>query len=224
MKSMKGKLKFITILAISAVLSISIVGCSNSKSNEKVKEDNTKKQTEEKFDEKDLPEVTIKVKDYGTMKGVLYPNKAPNTVNNFIALANSGFYDNLTFHRVIKDFMIQGGDPEGTGTGGPGYSIKGEFSSNGFDNDLKHTEGVLSMARARDKDSGGSQFFIMTKDSPHLDGDYAAFGKITEGLDVLHKIEDVKTDSNDKPLNEVKIESIKVDTKGKEYKEPEKIK
>lgn len=224
MKSMKGKLKFITILAISAVLSISIVGCSNSKSNEKVKEDNTKKQTEEKIDEKDLPEVTIKVKDYGTMKGVLYPNKAPNTVNNFIALANSGFYDNLTFHRVIKDFMIQGGDPEGTGMGGPGYSIKGEFSSNGFDNDLKHTEGVLSMARARDKDSGGSQFFIMTKDSPHLDGDYAAFGKITEGLDVLHKIEDVKTDSNDKPLNEVKIESIKVDTKGKEYKEPEKIK
>ncbi|MGV3074333.1 peptidylprolyl isomerase [Clostridium baratii] len=224
MKSMKGKLKFITILAISTVLSISIVGCSNSKSNEKVKEDNTKKQTEEKIDEKDLPEVTIKVKDYGTMKGVLYPNKAPNTVNNFIALANSGFYDNLTFHRVIKDFMIQGGDPEGTGTGGPGYSIKGEFSSNGFDNDLKHTEGVLSMARARDKDSGGSQFFIMTKDSPHLDGDYAAFGKITEGLDVLHKIEDVKTDSNDKPLNEVKIESIKVDTKGKEYKEPEKIK
>lgn len=224
MKNMKGKLKFIAILAISAVLSISIVGCSNSKSNEKVKEDNTKKQTEGKFDEKDLPEVTIKVKDYGTMKGVLYPNKAPNTVNNFIALANSGFYDNLTFHRVIKDFMIQGGDPEGTGIGGPGYSIKGEFSSNGFDNDLKHTEGVLSMARARDKDSGGSQFFIMTKDSPHLDGDYAAFGKITEGLDVLHKIEDVKTDSNDKPLNEVKIESIKVDTKGKEYKETEKIK
>ncbi|MDU4910662.1 peptidylprolyl isomerase [Clostridium baratii] len=221
---MKGKLKFITILAISAVLSISIVGCSNSKSNEKVKEDNTKKQTEEKIDEKDLPEVTIKVKDYGTMKGVLYPNKAPNTVNNFIALANSGFYDNLTFHRVIKDFMIQGGDPEGTGMGGPGYSIKGEFSSNGFDNDLKHTEGVLSMARARDKDSGGSQFFIMTKDAPHLNGDYAAFGKITEGLDVLHKIEEVKTDSNDKPLNEVKIESIKVDTKGKEYKEPEKIK
>ncbi|MGG7210440.1 peptidylprolyl isomerase [Clostridium baratii] len=221
---MKGKLKFITILAISAVLSISIVGCSNSKSNEKVKEDNTKKQTEEKIDEKDLPEVTIKVKDYGTMKGVLYPNKAPNTVNNFIALANSGFYDNLTFHRVIKDFMIQGGDPEGIGTGGPGYSIKGEFSSNGFDNDLKHTEGVLSMARARDKDSGGSQFFIMTKDSSHLDGDYAAFGTITEGLDVLHKIEDVKTDPNDKPLNEVKIESIKVDTKGKEYKEPEKIK
>ena len=213
MKSMKGKLN-----------SISIVGWSNSKSNEKVKEDNTKKQTEEKIDEKDLPEVTIKVKDYGTMKGVLYPNKAPNTVNNFIALANSGFYDNLTFHRVIKDFMIQGGDPEGTGMGGPGYSIKGEFSSNGFDNDLKHTEGVLSMARARDKDSGGSQFFIMTKDAPHLNGDYAAFGKITEGLDVLHKIEEVKTDSNDKPLNEVKIESIKVDTKGKEYKEPEKIK
>ncbi|CUP64847.1 peptidyl-prolyl isomerase [Clostridium baratii] len=224
MKSMKGKLKFITILTIFAVLSISIVGCSNSKANEKSKGDNTSKQTEEKIDEKDLPVVTIKVKDYGTMKGVLYPNKAPNTVNNFIALANSGFYDNLTFHRVIKDFMIQGGDPEGNGTGGPGYSIKGEFSSNGFDNDLKHTEGVLSMARARDKDSGGSQFFIMTKDSPHLDGDYAAFGKITEGLDVLHKIEDVKTDSNDKPLNEVKIESIKVDTKGKEYKEPEKIK
>lgn len=224
MKSMKGKLKFIFILAISTILSISIVGCSNSKANEKSKGDNTSKQTEEKIDEKDLPVVTIKVKDYGTMKGVLYPNKAPNTVNNFIDLANSGFYDNLTFHRVIKDFMIQGGDPEGNGTGGPGYSIKGEFSSNGFDNDLKHTEGVLSMARARDKDSGGSQFFIMTKDSPHLDGDYASFGKITEGLDVLNKIEDVKTDSNDKPLNEVKIESIKVDTKGKEYKEREKIK
>lgn len=224
MKSIKGKLKFIFVLTISAVVSIAIVGCSNSSSKEKAKGDSTTKQTEEKIDEKDLPVVTIKVKDYGTMKGVLYPNKAPNTVNNFIALANSGFYDNLTFHRVIKDFMIQGGDPEGTGMGGPGYSIKGEFSTNGFDNDLKHTEGVLSMARARDKNSGGSQFFIMTKDAPHLDGDYAAFGKITEGLDVLHKIEDVKTDSNDKPLNEVKIESIKVDTKGKEYKEPEKIK
>ena len=154
----------------------------------------------------------------------LFADKAPITVGNFKKLVDKKFYDGTIFHRIIKDFMIQGGDPEGTGTGGPGYSIKGEFSSNGFDNDLKHTEGVLSMARARYKDSGGSQFFIMTKDSSHLDGDYAAFGTITEGLDVLHKIEDVKTDLNDKPLNEVKIESIKVDTKGKEYKEPEKIK
>ncbi|MGL4571404.1 MAG: peptidylprolyl isomerase [Clostridium sp.] len=223
MRKKSLKLKVILVVAL-GVLAMSIAGCSNEKAKENVKEDNKPKQTEEKIDEKDLPVVTIKVKDFGTMKGVLYPNKAPNTVNNFIELANSGFYNNLTFHRVIKDFMIQGGDPEGTGMGGPGYSIKGEFTSNGFDNDLKHTEGVLSMARSQSKDSGGSQFFVMTADAPHLDGDYAAFGKITEGLDVLHKIESVKTDKNDKPITEVKIESIKVDTKGKEYKAPDKIK
>ena len=223
MRKKSLKLKVILVVAL-GVLAMSIAGCSNEKAKENVKEDNKPKQTEEKIDEKDLPVVTIKVKDFGTMKGVLYPNKAPNTVNNFIELANSGFYNNLTFHRVIKDFMIQGGDPDGTGMGGPGYSIKGEFTSNGFDNDLKHTEGVLSMARSQSKDSGGSQFFVMTADAPHLDGDYAAFGKITEGLDVLHNIESVKTDKNDKPITEVKIESIKVDTKGKEYKAPDKIK
>ena len=224
MKNMKGKLKFIAILAISAVLSVSIVGCSNSKSNEKVKEDNTKNQTEEKIDEKDLPEVTIKVKDYGTMKGVLYPNKAPNTVNNFIALANSGFYDGLTIHRIVKGFVLQGGDPKGTGTGGPGYSIKGEFSSNGVENDIKHEEGVLSMARSQDPDSAGSQFFIVTKEAPHLDGQYAAFGKVAKGLDVVHEIEKISVGANDKPVEDVVIESIKVDTKGIEYKEPEKVK
>lgn len=223
MRKKSLKLKVILVVAL-GVLAMSIAGCGNEKVKENVKEDNKPKQTEEKIDEKDLPVVTIKVKDFGTMTGVLYPNKAPNTVNNFIELANSGFYNNLTFHRVIKDFMIQGGDPDGTGMGGPGYSIKGEFTSNGFDNDIKHTEGILSMARSQSKDSGGSQFFVMTADAPHLDGDYAAFGKITEGLDVLHNIESVKTDKNDKPISEVKIESIKVDTKGKEYKAPEKIK
>ena len=172
----------------------------------------------------ELPIATIEVKNYGTITAELYPQKAPNTVNNFISLANSGYYDGLTFHRVIKDFMNQGGCPEGTGTGGPGYSIKGEFSDNGYKfNDLKHTSGVLSMARANDPDSAGSQFFIMAEDAPHLDGKYAAFGKVTNGMDVVEAINSVKTSSNDKPVNGVIIEEIRVDTKGVEYKEPEKL-
>ena len=153
----------------------------------------------------------------------LYPEIAPNTVNNFISLANKGFYNGLIFHRVISGFMIQGGDPDGRGTGGPGYSIKGEFSSNGFENNLKHTVGVLSMARSMMPDSAGSQFFIMHADSPHLDGDYAAFGKVTNGLDIVDKIATTRTGWGDKPIEEQKIESIVIDTKGVTYPEPEKL-
>ena len=167
----------------------------------------------------ELPIATIVVKDYGTIEAELYPSKAPNTVNNFISLANSGFYDGLTFHRIIDGFMIQGGDPEGNGTGGPGYSIAGEFSSNGYtENDLKHTDGVLSMARARSKDSAGSQFFIMLDDAPHLDGHYAAFGRVTSGMDVAHDIEVAGTSNGP-----VVIESMTVNTYGIEYSAPDVI-
>ncbi len=155
--------------------------------------------------------VTITMEDGGVMKGELYPDIAPITVENFKKLADEKFYDGLIFHRVIKGFMIQGGDPLGTGTGGPGYSIKGEFAQNGVKNDLKHTRGVLSMARAMDPDSAGSQFFIMHKDAPHLDGAYAAFGKITEGLDVLDRIAGVRTDWSDRPLEEQQISSVIVE-------------
>ena len=156
--------------------------------------------------------VTITMKDGGVMSGELYPDIAPITVENFFKkLADEKFYDGLTFHRIIKGFMIQGGDPEGTGMGGPGYTIKGEFTSNGVQNDLKHTRGVLSMARTMDPDSAGSQFFIMHQDAPHLDGEYAAFGKITEGLDVLDRIASVKTNWSDQPWEEQVIESIRVE-------------
>ena len=151
------------------------------------------------------------MKDGGVMSGELYPDIAPITVENFKKLADEKFYDGLTFHRIIKGFMIQGGDPEGTGMGGPGYTIKGEFASNGVQNDLKHTRGVLSMARTMDPDSAGSQFFIMHQDAPHLDGEYAAFGKITEGLDVLDRIASVKTNWSDQPWEEQVIESIRVE-------------
>ena len=169
------------------------------------------------------PTFVITMADGREMKGELYPETAPQSVGNFIALANSGFYDGLIFHRVIPGFMIQGGDPKGTGIGGPGYHIKGEFAMNGVKNPLKHTYGVLSMARSMMPDSAGSQFFIMTSDSPHLDGQYAAFGKVLEGMDVVDKIAAVKTDGNDRPLTEQKIASIRVDTKGEEYPEPDKL-
>ena len=168
------------------------------------------------------PEVTIIMESGSRMIGKLYPDIAPNTVKNFISLANSGFYDGLIFHRVIPGFMIQGGDPEGTGMGGPGYSIKGEFKSNGFDNPLAHTLGVLSMARSMMPNSAGSQFFIMVADAPHLDGDYAAFGKITENVESAVKISQVPRDRYDRPLKEQKIASIRVETFGEEYTEPEK--
>lgn len=156
------------------------------------------------------PIVTIQMKDGGVMKAELYPDIAPITVQNFVDLAAKGFYNGLIFHRVISDFMIQGGDPEGTGMGGPGYSIKGEFSANGVKNDLKHTRGVLSMARASDPDSAGSQFFIMHADYPYLDGQYAAFGKLIEGIEVVDKIASVRTDYNDRPLEPQQIEFMTV--------------
>ena len=169
------------------------------------------------------PVVTITMENGDVMKAELYPEIAPNTVNNFISLVNKGFYDGLIFHRVINGFMIQGGCPNGNGMGGPGYTIKGEFSQNGFANDLKHTEGVLSMARAMHPDSAGSQFFIMHKTSPHLDGAYAAFGKITDGMDVVNRIAEEDTDYSDRPLDEQKIKSMTVDTLGVTYPEPEKM-
>ena len=169
------------------------------------------------------PIVTFEMENGDIMKAELYPEIAPNTVNNFISLVQNGFYDGLIFHRVIRGFMIQGGCPDGTGMGGPGYTIKGEFSQNGFANDLRHTEGVLSMARAMHPDSAGSQFFIMHKNSPHLDGAYAAFGKITEGMDIVNKIAETATDYSDRPLEEQKMKKVTVDTMGVEYTAPERV-
>lgn len=170
-----------------------------------------------------MKKVIIEMENGDIMKGELYPEIAPITVANFEKLAAEGFYDGLIFHRVIPGFMIQGGCPNGTGTGGPGYSIKGEFSMNGFKNDLKHTEGVLSMARAMHPDSAGSQFFIMHKTSPHLDGQYAAFGKVIEGMDIVNDIANVPTDFSDRPMMDVVIKSVTVDTDGVTYPEPETV-
>ena len=172
--------------------------------------------------EQKYPVVTIEMENGAIMKAELYPEIAPNTVNNFISLVKKGFYDGVIFHRVIPGFMIQGGDPEGTGMGGPGYSIKGEFSQNGFTNNLKHTPGVLSMARTMMPNSAGSQFFIMHKTSPHLDGAYAAFGKVVEGLDTVNAIAAAATDYMDRPLEEQKMKKVTVETFGVEYPEPEK--
>ncbi len=169
------------------------------------------------------PVVTITMEDDSKIELELYPKKAPNTVNNFVTLVEKGYYDGLTFHRVIPDFMIQGGDPEGNGTGGPGYSIGGEFSDNGFDNDLKHERGVISMARSSDPDSAGSQFFIMTKTTESLDGQYAAFGKVISGMEVVDKIVAVDRDANDKPKDDVIMKKVSVDTKGVNFPEPKKV-
>ena len=168
------------------------------------------------------PVVTIEMMNGDTIKAELYPEIAPNTVNNFISLVKKGFYDGLIFHRVISGFMIQGGCPDGTGMGGPGYCIKGEFLQNGFPNSLNHTEGVLSMARAMSPNSAGSQFFIMHKDAPHLHGAYAAFGKVIDGMENVNKIADVRTDYSDRPMKEQKIKAMTVETFGEEYPEPEK--
>ncbi len=169
------------------------------------------------------PTVTFTMENGGVITAELYPDIAPNTVNNFISLIKQGFYNGLIFHRVIPGFMLQGGCPLGQGYGNPGYSIKGEFKANGFDNDLKHSRGVLSMARSQSPNSAGSQFFIMHKDAPHLDGQYAAFGKVTDGLDVVDAIAATKTDYNDKPVAEQKLASVTVDTAGADYPEPEKV-
>lgn len=198
------------------VLVLIIYGCQSDVENNNESNNTTNNNDEEK------PLVTMTMEDGGEVEIELYPNKAPNTVNNFIALIEDDFYDGLIFHRVIPDFMIQGGDPEGTGMGDPGYSIKGEFSSNDFDNDLKHEPGVLSMARSQDPDSAGSQFFIVTGDGSHLDGDYAAFGKVIDGMDVVEDIEAEETDNNDKPNTDQVIESMSVDLNGYQAEEPEK--
>ncbi len=168
------------------------------------------------------PIVTIRMHDGGVIKAELYPEIAPNTVNNFISLVQKGFYNDLIFHRVIPGFMIQGGCPKGNGTGGPGYSIPGEFAANGYTNDLRHTRGVLSMARAMDPDSAGSQFFIMHEDAPHLDGQYAAFGQVLEGMDVVDKIANTKTGWGDKPLTPQVMQKVTVDTFGQDYPPPKK--
>ena len=169
------------------------------------------------------PIVTIEMEDGGVIKAELYPDVAPNSVNNFISLIQKGFYDGLIFHRCIPGFMIQGGCPQGTGMGGPGYSIKGEFTQNGFQNDLLHDRGVLSMARAMNPNSAGSQFFIMVEKAPHLDGQYAAFGKVIEGMEVADAIVSTKTDWNDRPRQEQKMKKVTVDTFGVDYLEPEKV-
>lgn len=169
------------------------------------------------------PKITITMDSGKKIVAELYPDKAPNTVNNFLSLVNKGFYDGLIFHRVIEGFMIQGGDPLGKGTGGPGYSIHGEFAQNGFANDLRHTRGVLSMARSMMPDSAGSQFFIMHMDAPHLDGAYAAFGKVVEGMDVVDEIASCRTDFSDRPLQVQRIGSVTAETFGVTYPEPEKI-
>ena len=169
------------------------------------------------------PIVTFTMENGDVMKAELYPEIAPVSVNNFISLIQKHFYDGLIFHRVIKGFMIQGGDPEGSGMGGPGYSIRGEFAQNGFPNDLKHTPGVLSMARSMHPDSAGSQFFLMHKTSPHLDGAYAAFGKVIEGMDIVDKIAETATDYSDRPLEDQVMKTVTVETFGVAYPEPEKL-
>ena len=213
-------------LSVLMILGILLVGCSSKPKEEPVSPPETKTETESKTDysKETNPVATITMTNGDVITAELYPEVAPNTVNNFITLANSGFYDGVIFHRVIPGFMIQGGDPDGTGMGGPGYGIKGEFANNGFPNDLKHNRGVLSMARAQDPNSAGSQFFIMHKDSPHLDKDYAAFGMVTSGLDVVDKIAALDRDRNDRPTTDSDnvIASITVDTKGVTYPSPEK--
>ncbi|MDR2501831.1 MAG: peptidylprolyl isomerase [Oscillospiraceae bacterium] len=169
------------------------------------------------------PIITITMENGGVIRAELYPLVAPNTVRSFVSLVKSGFYDGKIFHRVIPGFMLQGGCPQGNGTGGPGYQIKGEFTANGFKNDLRHTRGVLSMARAQNKDSAGSQFFIMHADAPHLDGQYAAFGMVTQGLDVVDAVAEVQTDFSDRPKTEQKIASVTAETFGEDYPAPEKV-
>ncbi len=183
--------------------------------------DRKERHRQEMAEERKNPIVTIEMENGDIMKAELYPDIAPNTVNNFISLINRGFYDGVIFHRVISGFMLQGGDPEGTGMGGPGYTIKGEFTNNGFKNDLKHDRGVLSMARTMIPDSAGSQFFIMHKRSPHLDGEYASFGRIIEGMEIVDKIADTATAPDDRPYEDQRMKMVTVETFGVDYPEPE---
>ncbi|AIF43969.1 peptidylprolyl isomerase [Virgibacillus sp. SK37] len=211
---------FIAVILFTIILS----GCGTQEDSSKENEQKADQKTDYPHDVKENPIVTITMENDETIKAELYPEKAPETVANFISLVQDGFYDDLIFHRVIPGFMIQGGDPEGNGTGGPGYSIDGEFNSNGFTNNLKHERGALSMARSQDPDSAGSQFFIMVSESPHLDGDYAAFGKVTEGIETVDQIVDTERDEADKPLNEQRMKKVEVDTKGYNYPQPKKNK
>lgn len=222
-------MKFRTMLRFTRVagllvLALALAGCgANQAANQAPPEDSSQGALEGvPLPDAPHPVATIEIEGLGTITAELYPEVAPNTVNNFISLANSGFYDGTIFHRVIPGFMIQGGDPGGTGTGGPGYSIPGEFTDNGFTNNLPHTPGVLSMARSKSPDSAGSQFFVMTGDAAHLNGLYAAFGQVTAGQEVADAISALSRDSNDRPGEPPVITSIKVDTLGTAYPEPEK--
>ena len=229
--------KKIIALLSAVILIFAFASCSKSDANDDTKEPESGENTfdiystidgpkgslsepETKIAVKENPTATIKMEDGGKIVVELYYDKAPNTVENFIFLANSGFYDGLIFHRVIKNFMIQGGDPKGVGTGGPGYTIKGEFAYNGTANNLSHTRGTISMARSSGYDTAGSQFFICQADSTYLDGQYAAFGRVTSGMDVVDKIADAQKDANDKPIKDIVIKSITVDTHGIEFAEP----
>lgn len=209
---------------IVAILTLMLLATGCSAPAQQTPAETPKQETAAPVEKGPKPVVTMVMADGGTVKIELYPSFAPNTVNNFISLVNKKFYDGKIFHRVIKGFMIQGGDPEGTGVGGPGYSIKGEFSQNGFDNPLKHTAGVISMARAQEPDSAGSQFFIMHADTPALDGQYAAFGKVIEGMDVVNAIANVETGAEDRPVKEVVIKQMTVELNGYEAKEPVVVK
>src|SRR5690625_4549556 len=217
--------KYKLILFISAGLLFLLAACGQ---DEEQAEDTAEQPEEETNEPSNYPEdvdenpvVTITMENDEQITAELFPEIAPNTVANFVSLVEDGFYDGLIFHRVIPGFMIQGGDPEGNGTGNPGYAIPGEFSSNGFENNLEHERGILSMARSQDPDSAGSQFFIMTELSPHLDGDYAAFGEVTEGMEVADEIVSVERDDMDKPLEDQQMKEVTVDTEGYDYAEPE---
>lgn len=219
----KRKITLITFITILALLIGITTGC-------KVKEENKVSDSKPKNNEKvdyhkdNNPVVTIVMENNKVIKIELYPQIAPNTVNNFISLIDKGYYDGIIFHRVIPQFMVQGGDPEGTGVGGPGYNIKGEFTANNFENQLSHNRGVISMARRRDSyDSAGSQFFIMVEDIPSLDGEYASFGKVIEGMEAVDEIVNVERDVNHKPLKDIVMKKVTVDKKGVTYKEPQKL-
>jgi peptidyl-prolyl cis-trans isomerase B (cyclophilin B) len=214
---MKHLSKIIYIITVVFIVMI-IGGCSSSENEKSNKLDSKPKQTI-----KDNPVATITMENNDVIKIELYPNIAPNTVSNFITLAESGFYNGVIFHRVIPGFMIQGGDPNGDGTGGPDYHIKGEFTSNGFENQLKHERGIISMARTQAPDTAGSQFFIMVADADSLDGEYAAFGKVTDGMDVVDNIVNAQRDQQDKPLKDQKMKQITIETFGIDYPQPEKI-
>ncbi|PAV29419.1 peptidylprolyl isomerase [Virgibacillus profundi] len=219
---MKFSLRNTTFLLTAILMVIFLAGCgTESESEENQSEESTDEQAQYPSEVEENPIVTITMENDEEITIELFPEIAPNTVANFISLVEEGFYDGLIFHRVIPGFMIQGGDPSGNGTGGPDYAIKGEFSSNGFENDLKHDRGVLSMARSQSPDSAGSQFFIMTENSPHLDGEYAGFGQVIKGMETVDAIVSAERDAADKPLEDQKMKTVEVDTKGFDYPEPE---